>query len=63
MNKTLQRAILEYIFDNIQYTSVHNQTTKEFKLYIYDDKGEYLIGGARVAHFITQALKLITEQE
>lgn len=59
MNHTLQKAIIEYIFDNLQYFSLHNQVTKEFTAYVYDKDGEYLIGGAQVAGFITKAIKLI----
>ena len=40
---------------------MHNATTKQFKPYIYDDQGEYLIGGEQVSEFISEAIKLINK--
>ena len=59
MNIELKRAIVNHIFDNINEFSLHNSLTDKFKAYIYDDEGEYLIGGLEVADFITNAIKLI----
>lgn len=63
MNKTLQKVIIEYIFDNQNDFQLINATLQEFREYIYNSEGEYLIGGPRVANFIKQAIKLIREQE
>lgn len=63
MNKTLQKAIIEYIFDNLDEFQIINATKREFSPYIYDAKGEYLIGGAQVGNFITKAIKLIKGDE
>lgn len=63
MNKTLQKAIIDWIFDNLDEFQIVNRCKDEFKLYIYDDKGEYLIGGAQVAGFINQAIKLIRGEQ
>lgn len=59
MNRTLQKTIIDYIFDNLDNFQIVNATTKEFGEYIYNKQGDYLIGGAQVAGFITQAIKLI----
>jgi len=37
-----------------------NNTTDKFRAYIYDSKGEYLIGGDDVKDFINQAIELLT---
>lgn len=63
MNKTLQKAIFDYIFDNRDEFQLINATTREFSAYIYDKDGEYLIGGARVANFIRKAIKLVEGDE
>lgn len=59
MNKTLQKAIIDWLFDNSDTFSLHNAAVNEFTAYIYDKDGEYLIGGAQVANFIRQAIKLL----
>jgi len=61
MNKQLKRAIVEFIFDNESHFQLPNETTDKFRPYIFDTKGEYLIGGADVADFIRRAIKLIRE--
>lgn len=62
MQYELKKAIIEYIFDTRNDFQLHNNTIDKFRLYIYDDKGEYLIGGARVAEFIREAIDLILER-
>lgn len=59
MNKQLQRVILMFLLDNPNEYQLHNATTREFNAYIYDDKGEYLIGGLEVADFVSNAIKLL----
>lgn len=61
MNKTLQRSIIDYIFNNREMFGIHNLTTNEFKAYIYDSNDDYLIGGAQVANFISHAVRLLRE--
>lgn len=63
MNHTLQKAIIEWIFENLDEFQIVNRCKDEFRLYIYDDKGEYLIGGAQVANFINKAIDLIRGKE
>ena len=59
MNTELKKAIVNYIFDNINEFQIINATVKEFKHYIYNDKGNFLIGGKEVSEFISEAIKLI----
>lgn len=59
MNIELKKAIVNYIFDNSNEFQIINATVKEFKLYIYNDKGNFLIGGEQVSEFISEAIKLL----
>lgn len=59
MKKELKRAIVNFIFENDREFQIVNATKKKFRNYIYDDEGEYLIGGEDVADFIEQAIKLL----
>lgn len=61
MNKELKKAIVNYILDNSKEFQLTNATTEHFRPYIYDSKGNYLIGGEDVANFIREAIKLLTE--
>lgn len=59
MKTELKKAIVNFIFDNEKEFQLHNATTNKFRPYIYDDKGEYLIGGQDVSEFIDKAIKLL----
>lgn len=59
MNTELKKAIVNFIFDNEKEFQLPNATTNKFRPYIYDDKGEYLIGGQEVSKFIDEAIKLL----
>jgi hypothetical protein len=59
MNTELKKAIVNFIFDNSNEFQITNATVNEFKLYIYDDKGNFLIGGEEVSEFIQNAIKLL----
>lgn len=59
MKKELKQAIINYIFENYNVFNLPNVTIDKFRNYIYDDKGEYLIGGKENSDFISQAIKLI----
>lgn len=61
MKKELKQAIINFIFDNEKEFQIVNNTVDNFRAYIYDSKGEYLIGGEDVRIFIKNAIKLITE--
>jgi hypothetical protein len=59
MNTELKKAIVNFMFDNSKDFQLINNTNKEFRAYIYDGKGSYLIGGENVANFIKETEKLI----
>lgn len=59
MKTELKKAIISYMFENEKAFQLYNQTVENFRQYIYDQKGEYLIGGEEVAHFISMSEKLI----
>jgi hypothetical protein len=50
---------MDCIFENINEFQINNFIIDKFKAYIYDDKGEYFIGGKDVSVFIINAIKLI----
>jgi hypothetical protein len=60
MYKELKHAIVKFIMENDKEFQLHNSATKQFRNYIYDDKGNYLIGGEIVSKFIEDAIKLLT---
>lgn len=60
MNKELKKAIVNFIFDNPNEFQLHNATSKKFRNYLYDDEGEFLIGGKEVSEFIDNAIKLLS---
>ena len=59
MNNELKKAIINYIFDNIDLFQLTNNAIENFREYIYNSEGGYLIGGEEVADFIRDAEKLI----
>jgi len=59
MSILLKKAIVDWMFENRDIFGLVNATTKRFSNYIYDDKGEYMFGGADVSDFIKQAEKLV----
>ena len=61
MQYQLMQAIFNYLIDNRNVFNLHNTTTAHFKPYIYDDTGNYLIGGEQVSQFISDAIKLINK--
>lgn len=61
MNKELKKAILVFILDNEKEFQIVNRSAKEFRQYIYTDKGEYCYGGEAVLKFIREAANLLTE--
>lgn len=61
MNWGLMQAIVEYMSDTHNDFQLVNNTVQQFRQYIYDDAGEYIIGGKQVASFIIKAEKLLTE--
>ena len=59
MNTELKKAIFNYMADNHKQFSLVNNTTDEFRAYIYNANGDYLIGGEDVGEFIRQVDKLL----
>lgn len=60
MKKELKQVIIQFIFDNEKDFQLHNAAIHKFRNYIYDDTGNYLIGGKEVSEFIKESIKLLT---
>ena len=60
MNKQLKQEIINFIFENEKVFQLQSITIGNFKEYIYNSQGNYLIGGKDVAEFIGKAVKLLT---
>ena len=58
MQTELKNAIIKQVQDNANDFQLVNNTTDHFKAYIYDSKGNYLIGGEKVANFISEFITL-----
>jgi len=63
MKKELKQAIVNHIFENSTDFQLVNNTTDKFRAYIYDNTGNYLIGGEDVYKFITDAIELLTNKD
>ena len=59
MYKELKKQIIQWLFDNENVWQRTNACIEEFKPYIYNKDGNYLIGGADTVLFIEKAEKLI----
>lgn len=59
MHTELKKAIINHIFDHSQDFQIVNNTVSFFRQYIYDSKGNYIIGGEEVYNFIKNAIDLI----
>ena len=59
MNKQLKQGIINFIFENEKVFQLQSITIGNFKQYIYNSQGNYLIGGEEVAEFIGKAVKLL----
>ena len=59
MNRELKKAIMLYMIENDNTFSLVNYTIKHFREYIYNSKGEYLIGWKTVSQFIEDFYKLL----
>ena len=49
----LRRAIVNWLFDNENVFCRSNACSKNFKQYIYDDNGNYIIGGKDIQDYIS----------
>ena len=61
MNKELKKEIIKWLLENENKWQRLNACTKQFRNYIYDNEGNYLIGGEDVSNFIEEADDLIYE--
>lgn len=59
MHKELKKEIIKWLLENENRWQRLNACTKEFRNYIYNDEGNYLIGGEEVSNFIEEADDLI----
>ncbi len=59
MHKELKKAIISWLLDNENEWQRTNTCHKEFRQYIYNSEGNYLIGGQEVSEFIHAADKLL----
>ena len=59
MQKELKKEIIKWLLENENKWQRLNSCKEEFRNYIYDDKGNYLIGGEDVSSFIKEADDLI----
>lgn len=58
----LKKAIINWLFENQTRWQRMNVCIEEFREYIFNSKGEYLIGGEDVGNFIRDIEKLIFEE-
>lgn len=58
-DKELKKVIIEWLFVHENEWNRTNACIDEFRAYIYNEHGDYLIGGENVANFIKEAEKLI----
>ena len=59
MHKDLKKAIVNWLLDNENAWQRTNACHHEFRPYIYNSDGNYLIGGQEVSEFIHEADKLL----
>lgn len=59
MHKELKRVIINWLLDNENTWQRVNVCHDEFKAYIYNADGNYLIGGEEVSEFISKVDKLL----
>lgn len=59
MRKELKLAIINFMFENDKEFQLVNATNEKFRQYIYDNFGNYCIGGEEVHEFILSVDKLL----
>ena len=59
MQKELKKEIIKWLLENENKWQRLNSCKEEFRSYIYDNEGNYLIGGGDVSNFIKEADDLI----
>ena len=58
MNQELKNAIIKKVQEHKDEFNLVNYITGEFRDYVYNKDGNYLIGGEQVAEFISQFIEL-----
>lgn len=61
MQTQLKDIIIKTVLENSNQFQLHNFIVEKFREYIYNKDGEYLIGGKKVAQFISDFIKLYIE--
>jgi len=61
MRTELKKQIILWILNNVNEFQIVNQCVQAFREYIYNSKGEYLIGGEDVKEFIDCQINLIAK--
>jgi hypothetical protein len=59
INTQLKKAIIDYIIENYNLFGRLRHTIDKFNRYIFDENGDYLIGGKEVIEWIESIDKLI----
>ena len=59
MKAELKKTIIAFMFENERDSQLVNNTSNKFRQYMYNEKGEYIIGGKEVSYFIIMAEKLV----
>ena len=62
MNQELKDEIITTIQENKDQFQLNNFIVAYFHGYIYNEQGNYLIGGEKVAQFINDFIKLYTNE-
>ena len=58
-HKELKKEIIKWLLENENKWQRLNSCKEEFRNYIYDDEGNFLIGGKDVSDFVREANNLI----
>lgn len=55
-----KKKVVDWIFENADEFQLANACVKKFSRYIYDEDGNYLIGGEVCFNFIVDVCRLLT---
>ncbi len=61
MRTELKKAIIAWIFENLNVWQLENSCRNAFRQYVFTEEGNYCIGGEKVSEFIGKQIKLIQE--
>ena len=59
MYKELKKEIIDWLIENENKWQRVIACKEHFRQYIYDNKGNYIIGGEKVSNFVNKADRLI----